>query len=76
VSTQNSKQKPRPALPTPEISEKQQNDQAAQIEWLAAQLQDAHLVIGQQQMALLRAEQAVVRLQQQLTELQAAESQR
>jgi hypothetical protein len=72
VNTQNSKQKSRPALPTPEIPE-QQNDQAAQIQWLEAQLQDAHLVIGQQQMALLRTNQMVQALQEQLAEFQTAE---
>lgn len=46
-----------------------QSNPAAQIEWLELQLQDAHLVIGRQQMALLRAEQINVSLQKQLEQL-------
>lgn len=46
-----------------------QQNPAAQIEWLELQLQDAHLVIGRQQMALLRAEQINVSLQKQLEQL-------
>jgi len=48
----------------------EQPDPQAQIEWLSAQLQDAQLIIGQQQMSLLRAEQVIRQLQQQLEEAQ------
>jgi len=50
-----------------------QDDQAAQIEWLELQLQDTYLVIGRQQIALLRAEQVNQTLQRQLEEMQTSD---
>lgn len=64
----NSKRQPA-IVPTPAEIPAEPN-LAAQIEWLELQLQDAHLVIGRQQMALLRAEQVNASQQQQNASLQ------
>jgi len=47
-----------------------QNGEIDQVAWLQSELQDAHLVIGQQQVRLLRLEQANANLSQQIRELQ------
>ena len=44
----------------------------AQIEWMQSQLNDAYLVIGRQQVALLRAEQVVTQLQDELQQKEEA----
>lgn len=44
---------------------------AEQLAQLAAELQDAHLVIGQQQVQMLRQQQALQQMQQRIMELEA-----
>lgn len=53
------------------MSNGDQNQIQAQIAGLVNELQDAHLVIGQQQMQILRQQQAFQQLQQRIMELEA-----
>jgi len=47
-------------------------DQEQQLQQLVSELQDAHLVIGRQQVQMLRQEQILNQMQQRIMELEAA----